>query len=178
MNHPLHLEIGAFLDKILLPEKCQLLLAPECGGTHNLPLFCRQEKSNDAEYCNVDAMVIKDGKICFLLEIEETGLTPTKICGKFLTSALSTHFIHDVRNNAVTLMDSQVTFMQVMDASSLKPNTMKIKQGQLLEASIQSILPLRNILIYCLFYFNGVQEFQSNETKKSDLQEVYLRACG
>lgn len=178
MSHPLHVEIGTFLKGITLPANCRLLLAPECGGTHNLPLFCCQQKSNDAEYCNVDALVVKDGKVCFLMEIEESGLIATKICGKFLTSALSSHFIHDVLNNAVTPMDNQVTFVQVMDTTKLDLRTKKIKQGQSLERSIQSILSLRSVAVYRLFFVRGVDEFRSDEGKKTDLRQVYLKACG
>ena len=142
MSHPLHLEIGSFLQNLALPADCQLLLAPECGGSHNLPLFCSHQKSNDTEYCNLDAIMVKAGAVRFLLEIEESGLTPTKVCGKFLTSALSTHFIHDVLGNAATPMDAQVTFVQVMDAKNLQLRTKKIEQGHALEQSIQRILPL------------------------------------
>ena len=153
------------------------MLAPECDGTHNLPLFCCQQKSNEAEYCNVDALVVKKEKVCFLLEIEESGLTPTKICGKLLTSALSGHFIHDVLSNAATPMDKQVTFVQIMDAKNLGLRTKKIKQGQSLERSIQSVLPLRSVSTYRLFFFRGVDEFRSHEEKKTDLRKVYLEAC-
>jgi hypothetical protein len=122
--------------------------------------------------------VIKAGKVRFLLEIEESGLIPTKVCGKFLTSALSTHFIHDVLNNTATPMDNRVTFIQVMDAKSLQPDTKKIDQGQALEQSIRSILPFRGIEVYRLFFFRGVQEFQTNQPKRADFQQVFLAACG
>jgi hypothetical protein len=178
VKHPLHLEIGNFIQKLPLPADCRLLLAPECGGSHNLPLFCSQQKSNETEYCNVDALVVKSEKVRFLLEIEESGITPTKVCGKFLTSALSTHFIHDVLNNATTPLDRDITFVQVMDAKNLQLRTKKIKQGQALERSIQKILPIRGIATYRLFFFCGVQEFQTDpNTKKADFQQVFVSAC-
>lgn len=180
MNHPLHLAIAEFLSAIHLPAHCKLLLAPECGGTHNLPLFCCDQKSSDAEYCNVDALVVKNSRVCFILEIEESGLIPTKVAGKFLTSALSTHFIHNILNNAATPMGDQVTFVQVLDATKLQPTTKKFKQGQLLESSIQGVLPLRNskVSVYRLFFFGGVQGFRSDEQKQDDLRGVYMQACG
>lgn len=179
MSHPLHLEIGRFLRQLDLPADCRLLFAPECDGSHNLPLFCCDQKSNDTEYCNVDALVVKSGKVRFLLEIEESGLSPTKVCGKFLTSALSTHFIHDVLRNAVTPMDEEVTFVQVMDAKKLQLHTKKIKQGQALERSIRSILPglSSSITEYRLFFFRGEAGFQSDRTNQADFQEVFLTAC-
>lgn len=178
MSHPLHVEVATFLKSIALPVNYRLVLAPECGGTHNLPLFSSEQKSNDTEYCNVDVLVVKDAKVCFLLEIEESGLMPTKVCGKFLTSALSSHFIHDALNNTATPMDSKITFVQVMDAKKLELHTKKISQGQLLEDSIKAILPIRSVSTYRLFFFRGAEEFRSDQQKKANLREVYLKACG
>jgi hypothetical protein len=126
-------------------------------------------------------MLVKNEKVRFILEIEETGLTPTKICGKFLTSALSTHFIHDILSNAAFAMDTNVTFAQVIDAKNLEPRTKKIRQGESLERSIRSILPLRSsgVSRYQLFFFRGVEDFQSGESmdKRSDLRRAYEEAC-
>lgn len=179
MSHPLHFEIGRFLSQLTVPSDCRLLLAPECGGVQNLPLFCSQQKSNDAEYCNVDMMVVKSGKIRFLLEIEESGLLPTKVCGKFLTSALSTHFIHDVLHNAATPMENDVTFVQVLDAEKLPIATKKSSQWEALARSIQNILPIKGsgITIYRLFFFRGVTEFKSDHEKKAEFERVYMQAC-
>ena len=182
MSHPLHREIGTFLDDIELPEGCELLLAPECAPLrhgdkkHNLPLFCSPQKSNDREYCNVDAMVVKGGRVRFLLEIEETGLTPTKICGKFLTSALSSHFIY----KTVTPMDVAVTFVQVMNSEHLKDSTRKITQGQFLESSIRNLLSMGSsaIPVYRLFYCRGTVGFQSDEDTQAELRNLFLSACG
>jgi hypothetical protein len=180
VKHPLHWELGNFLNNLPLPIDCRLLRAPECGGSRNLPLFCSNRKSNDTEYCNVDALAIKNGKIRFLLEIEESGLSPTKVCGKFLTSALSTHFIHDVLNNTATPMDDNVVFVQVMDSTNLRSRTKKEKQWQALESSIRSILPLgdKRIIDYRLFFFHGTQAFLADQAKRDSFQQVFLTACG
>ena len=113
--HPLHLVIGQFLSTLNLQQETQLLLAPECGGRHNLPLFSSSQKGNDTEFSNVDALIIQNNSVSVILEIEESGLIPTKICGKFLTSALSTHFIHDILNNQATNMASRVCIIQIID---------------------------------------------------------------
>jgi len=177
VGHPLHEVIGSFLQQLPLPADCRLLLARECGGNQNLPLFCSQQKSNYTEYCNFDALVVKRGEISFLMEIEESGLIPTKVCGKFLTAALSTHFIHDVLNNAATPMGSHVTFVQILDSSKLPRRTKKIQQGSLLEQSIQNILPCVKgpIKTYRLFFIDGVEGFHADH---SEFQQVFMKACG
>ena len=77
-------------------------------------------------------------------------------------------------------MDTAVTFVQVMDAGNLTVRTRKVEQGRWLERSIQNILPIRGsgISTYRLFFFRGEEGFLSAESQKSELREVYLRACG
>jgi hypothetical protein len=161
--HPLHLAIGQFLYTLNLPQQTQLLLAPECGGSHNLPLFSSIQKGNDTEFCNVDALIIQNNTVSVIIEIEESGLIPTKICGKFLTTALSTHFIHNILNNQATNMASKVCFIQIIDSSKLPKGTSKLRQGNNIELSIQRILPVNNVCEYKLLYFQGAQEFSSQQ---------------
>jgi len=123
--------------------------------------------------------VVTAGSIRFILEIEESGFSPTKVCGKFLTSALSTHFIHDILGGTATAMHAEVTFVQVMDASKLPLRTKKVEQGAALEHSIQRILPLlgTGIKQYRLFFFHGVQNFMDDHAKRADLEATFTRAC-
>src|SRR6267142_2689067 len=176
MNHPLHEEIGQFLSRVSLPANCRLFRAPECGGTHNLPLFCSLEKGNDSELCNVDALIVKNGKIKFILEIEESGLLPTKVGGKFLTSALSTHFIHEVLRNIPSPMDDEVLFVQVLNSQHLPAGTAKIRQGIKMGSGIASSLgEWSKIKSYKLIHFNGAADFQ---TRSSELDQLIQTACG
>ncbi len=179
ITHPLHLAIGEFLQSTRLPDDCRLIRAPECGGTHNLPLFSHEEKSNESEYCNVDALVVRNSAICFLLEIEESGLNPVKICGKFLASALSSHFVHDVLNNVASAIGPNAVFVQVIDTTRLNPRTKKLRQGKLLESSITKILPVGSsgIRTYRLYFFRGVDGFRSDEALRCDFQNVFAGAC-
>jgi hypothetical protein len=47
------------------------------------------------EFRSVDLLILCNRKIRVIVEIEEADLTPTQIAGKFLTSALASHFNHD-----------------------------------------------------------------------------------
>ncbi len=119
-----------------------LILDVACGGTQHIPLFCSDRKSRETEYCNVDMMVLKDNKIKVIIEIEESNVKPTQVCGKFLTSALSKHYIH---RSGKAEMDQSVTFIQILDTSTLvQGKTKKISQWDCLAKSINEILPLRS----------------------------------
>lgn len=161
--HPLHLVIGQFLSTLNLSQETEFLLAPECGGSHNLPLFSSSQKGNDTEFCNVDALIIQNNSVSVILEIEESGLIPTKICGKFFASALSTHFIHDIRNNQATNMASRVCIIQIIDISKLSDDTSKPRQCSNIELSIQKILPVNNVCEYKILSFQGVQGFEDKQ---------------
>jgi len=165
-THPLHQTIGRALDLVRssLPAErqpaCVLIKDPAClsGPTpdyvrvpQNIPLFCSKDKSNAREYCNVDALILLDGKIKVIVEIEESGLKPTHIFGKFLASAAALCYVHDADGGApVYKDDDDVLFVQIMDTSALKPLSSKKEQWKNIEASIKSLPPLGSIRRYCL----------------------------
>ncbi len=133
---------------------CKIFKSPECGGTHNIPLFCSKEKANSTEYCNVDLLILKNEKIKVIIEIEESGIIPNKICGKFLTSALSSYYIHESENNRPIDMDNSVAFIQILDTSKLEESTSKKGQFANIEKSIQNVIPVKGNKIdrYRLFF--------------------------
>lgn len=140
--HPLHKEIADQLESILPPYS--LVRDEACDGDQRIPLFYDKEKSRATEYCNVDMLVLRENRVRAIIEIEESNVKPTQICGKFLTSALAKYYIHENKENAPVEMFDSVTFIQIVDSSKLKKNSVKPKQWKALERSIQSILPLRN----------------------------------
>lgn len=161
-KHPLHKIIGKRINSNELPDY-KIIKARECGGQQNVPLFSSKDKSNETEYCNVDLLIIKDNKVRAIIEIEETDVKPTQICGKFLTSALSSHYIHDSENNTSIGMSDSVLFIQIMNTSQLKEKTSKIKQWENLEKSIMDILPVGKITKYILLYGN-VSDFKNRKS--------------
>lgn len=103
--HPLHEIIGKEIEQNL-PSGCVLIKDKACGGDQRIPLFYMQRKSRDTEYCNVDLIVLKENRIRIIIEIEESNVKPTQICGKFLTSALAQYLIHESMNNDHVKMES------------------------------------------------------------------------
>ena len=165
MTHPLHKIIGDIVEDNKFPN-CTIIKDRACGEkTQRIPMFCCIPKSNHTKYCDVDLLIIKDNKIRVIVEIEEAKINPTQICGKFLTSALSSYFIHKDFKNVPIGMDDSVCFIQILDTSKLKVDeTSKFKQWKNLETSIMNILPIKDskIIKYNLFYGN-ISEFKSNK---------------
>jgi hypothetical protein len=140
----IHKRVGrAFQEFVAKYPNLILLLDPACGGKQHIPLFCNLIKNRENEFCNVDMMVLKNDKIKLIVEIEESNVKPTQVCGKFLTSALAKYFIHNSKDNKPIEMDENVTFLQILDTSKLvRCKTKKILQWRLLESSINNVLPL------------------------------------
>jgi hypothetical protein len=114
----------------------------------------------------VDLLVISNNAVKVIVEIEESGFHPTKICGKFLQAALSTHFLHDLQPNRCLSFADQVLFIQVLDGSKcLKNGTRKDRQAELIAQRIRNLLPLNESCIsdYCLFFVCGVDDFAGLE---------------
>jgi len=164
MKHPLHKIVGECIGSHKLPN-CEIIKDPACGGEQNVPLFCSEDKSNKTEYCNVDLLILRDDKIRVVIEIEETDIKPTQICGKFLTSALSRYFIHECKNNVPVGMSDSVFFIQILNTSRLKEGTVKPDQWINLERSIMNILPIKGSKIreYKLLYGN-VSDFKGRNS--------------
>ena len=155
MDHPLHLAVAEEVRK-RLDSRFELVRDPACGGNQQLPLSVGQRKARDTRMCCVDLLVLQSGTVRAIVEIEESGFLPTKICGKFLQAALATHFIHDCRSEAAIPYADEVLFIQVLDGSKcLKPGTRKDSQAELIERQIREILPLRGITEYRLVFISG-----------------------
>jgi len=170
VEHPLHKAIGDIFTAGLLPGY-EILKDPACAyDGQNIPLFCSEKKSNQTEYCNVDLLIVKSNKIKVIIEIEEANIKPTQICGKFLTSALSSCYIGKYNENKPVSMDDTVLFIQILDTSKLKNETDKLEQWRNIEESITQIIPFgdNKIRKYNLFYGEAT-EFGVNGTKRKEL---------
>jgi hypothetical protein len=160
--HPLHKIIADKIENTLPPHR--LIRDEACGGDQRIPLFYDTRKSRETEYCNVDLLVLKGNKIKAIIEIEESNVKPTQICGKFLTSALARYYIHDNERNEPVEMNDSVAFIQIVDTSKLvKEKTSKFKQWKALEESINRIIPLKNSKItkYRLFSTDELDKLTS-----------------
>ncbi len=87
MNYPLHFAVAEVIKK-QLNGRAELISDPACGGDQQVPLFVCTRKGRDTRMCCVDLLVISACRVRVIVEIEESGFLPTKICGKFVQSAL------------------------------------------------------------------------------------------
>lgn len=142
----IHKKVGKILSKAIPADSGYTLLRdPACGGKQHIPLFYTLKKARMTEYCNVDLLVLKDNEIKVIVEIEESNVKPTQICGKFLTSALSKYYIHDSAKNKPAKMADSVSFIQIVDTSKLvRDKTAKFEQWKALEKSINGILRIKD----------------------------------
>ncbi len=163
MDHLLHLAVAEELRQ-RLDSRFELVRDPACGGNQQLPLFVGQRKARETRMCCVDLLVLQSGTVRAIVEIEESGFLPTKIYGKFLQAALSTHFIHDSRPEGTIPYADKVLFIQVLDGSKFKQDTRKDLQSELIQKQIRGILPLRGITQYRLVFVAGKNDQQGLAT--------------
>jgi hypothetical protein len=155
INHPLHLAVADTINE-QLSDQYKLLRDPACGGNQLLPLFVGPKKGRATRMCCVDLLILDSDKIRGIIEVEESGFLPTKLCGKFLQAALASHFIHDSHAEGPIPYAEQVSFIQIIDSSKfLKPGSRKDAQAELIEQEIQSLLPLQGITEYRLLLVSG-----------------------
>ncbi len=173
----LHKKISSILRSNIQFPNCGLYESIECGGQHNIPLFCSNEKGNATEFCNVDLLIIKNDKIKVIIEIEESDIKPTQICGKYLTSAMSLYFIHESKRNIPIGMDNSVMFIQILDTAKLADKSSKLEQFRNIEQQIKKRIPIKDskidkykIFIGDLSYFNGRGESEIVDTIKEVLK--------
>ena len=155
MGHPLHQAVADRIAKAV-NQDWELVRDPACGGRQHLPLFVGKRKARDTRMCCVDLLLLMGGRVRGIVEIEESGFLPTKICGKFLQAGLADHFIHNSRREGPVPYADRVLFIQVLDGSAcLRDGGRKEQQGRLIEAEIRRLLPLRGLTDYQLFFLNG-----------------------
>ena len=151
VDHPLHRAVADEIARVL-DAKYQLLRDPACGGNELLSLFLGAHKSRETRMCCVDALVVSAGHVRAIIEIEESGFLPTKVCGKVLQAALATHHIGEPTASAAIPYGDEVLFVEVLDESKLRKGTRKVAQARLIEEEIQELLPMNRITHYRLFH--------------------------
>jgi hypothetical protein len=160
VDHPLHLAVAEELQR-RLEGGAELVRDPACGGAQRLPLFVGPVKRRERRICDVDALIVAGGRVRVIVEIEESGFLPTKLCGKFLQAALATHFIHDSRKGAPLPYGDNALFVEVIDATKcLRPGSCKDVQGEMIEREIRSLLPMKKSRLgdYRLFFVHGPED--------------------
>src|SRR3989338_467654 len=114
MTHKLHEEIGLEIkEKFTESSGVEVLLDSACcNERRQLPLYSQK----GIKLCQADVLIIKNGKVKVIIEIEESDIKPVHIAGKFLICALASFYGHKEKIE----LDDDVLFVQVVDVSKLK----------------------------------------------------------
>jgi hypothetical protein len=139
--HGLHIEVGKIAAGVVeqAGDHCELRMDPACSSSkgRRLPLVNGSTKNRATIYCFVDALVMCRGRVRVVIEIEESDVKPTQVCGKFLTSALSSHYIP--KGESAIRLDTVLWFIQVVNSRDFRDRSRKLSQLRHLETSIQRI---------------------------------------
>lgn len=165
VKHPLHYKIGKRLEKEF---RKNVILDSACANERRqrISIFIEKPKSFEVKICDVDILILKDEKIKIIIEIEESNIKPTQICGKFLTSALGKYFIHKKKDYNPIPYSESVLFMQILNNSKLKKDkTKKIEQGKKIEQEISRMISSKG-------WKYPIKEYKLIYTKKSEIVQI------
>jgi hypothetical protein len=174
MNHALHIAVADEIQKHLA-DPYKLFKDTACDGSQHLSLFVGKRKARDTHMCDVDLLIVSEDRVRVIIEIEEFGFIPTKICGKFLQSGFADHFICDQRSKPVVPYNNSVLFIHVLDGSKWnRQKTGKDLQAHLIEKKIHNMLSFKgnNITAYQLFIVQGVNDLENLELVGSAVANV------
>jgi len=144
-EHPLHKKVGEQLlglkligQRPILDEACD---NSSNGKKQQISLFVHK-KNLESRLCKVDAIIVQqennNDTVKIIIEIEESGFNPTKICGKYLTSAIANKYI-DSNGKTIVIPENSVLFIQIVDLPKLvreKENSKKRKQLEIIRDEI------------------------------------------
>ena len=170
--HPLHKLIAKIILETELPG-AHPVLGKDCGGDQQIQLFCNGQAARATRFCSVDAAVLKDGEVKIIIEIEESDIRPTALCGKVFVSAHASHFIHRGKSYPIA---AHASFMQVIDTRKLSPRSSKLTQCSHLTELIRNTLSANDRHMEYDIFYGDVAEFEQMEPRQ-ELQN-HLRAAG
>jgi hypothetical protein len=169
--HLLHIVIG----KIILAAEltgCEPILGKDCGGYQNIQLFCDSRAGMATRFSSVDAVVLKDGQVKIIIEIEESDIRPVALSGKLFVSAHTSHFIRRGKRYPIA---PRASFIQVIDTRKLSPYSSKLAQCRnLIELMRNTLLASGRNIEYDIFH-GDIAEFERPEAQQ-ELHD-HLRAA-
>jgi hypothetical protein len=144
----LHLVVASELSRIAPAHGCCAVVAPECNGSHRLPLFADVYRNRETNYCWVDAVIIGGSNtVIAVIEIEQCGIPkPSMLCGKILPIGLC-RYLH-TNSEGLVALDRNLTFIHIVNSERVKPHSRKLIQYANIEAAVRNILPIGSVNAY------------------------------
>ena len=155
-RHQKHMKIGSIISRAFGE---QAIFDYACSGgssrKQQIPLFADRKKATDTRMCNVDIALINGNYVKVIIEIEESGIIPTKICGKFLTSSFSKYLFHYSLGEGPKEIKNCL-FIQILNDEGLKPKTKKRSQGEIIKKKINGLSDMGSIGYYVLLWYTDI----------------------
>ena len=139
MSHLLHEKVAECVEALISQNPdLSIIKDPACGGSCNIPFFMSKDAHNDTEITNVDFIVVKEGKIRLVCEIEESDITPIRTFGKVFTVVGAS--CYKLNGKPPITLDAGGIFLQVLSKANLKLSSKKESQGENIEKAINKII--------------------------------------
>ena len=170
-KHPIHVAIGNILKDTEI-KGLEPIIGTDCGGLNKIKLYRTDKPLRGTAYCEPDIIILKEDKVCVIIEIEETGRTPIKIFGKFLTPNLTQFYIPPRNKGKPYKLDDTIIFIQIIVSYEEKTTThfeeMKREQYEIIKQKIEELIKTAPLLIKHYYMIVGKpEEFQKKESPKS-----------
>ena len=107
-----------------------------------------------------------------VVEVEESGFLPTKLCGTFLQVELSDAFISAGQDEGFPVA-APLWFVQVLDASNWKSRSGKKEQAQSISRWINELPAKRHKTVHKLFTLKG----DTDQQGQMDLEAYIRKVC-
>jgi len=163
-QHELHKIIG---DILLHEFGDSVRLDFACSRTNDdrqqLPLFSSVLKSRKTQLCKVDILILEKNEVKVIVEIEESGIIPTKICGKMLTSGLAKYYIPH-KQRAVPIANP-LLFIQILNSKNIPDNSSIKKQWVNIEAALKRIGEIGGRQLCYKLLFGESENFSKTHSK-------------
>jgi hypothetical protein len=162
IEHKLHQVVGDivvrnFGEKVKLDFAC----CKSSDSRKQLPLFSSEDTSRETQLCKVDMLIVSENKVKVVLEIEESGRIPTKICGKFLTTGLAK--LYKPHKGNALLLASPLLFIQVLSSAGIPDKSSIPNQLCNIERAMRKISNVDGRQMYYLLFVGEPNTFESKQ---------------
>lgn len=176
--HPLHESISDIIEEYFCNvPNAHVYRDPACGkgqlGNRNLPMFFG-ERSNKAEFTNVDLVVTVNSQIKLICEIDESNVKPNHIFGKYLSIASSN--LLGIGKKLIRL-ENKFFFLQILDKTKLKEKSNKTHQWKNIELRIKDTICIIDNHIKDYAIISGTKEDFDKSHPSFDKLIKFLRNC-
>lgn len=166
-EHDLHKLVGRIVkEKFGEKAKLDFTCNDSEEAKQQLPLFYSdnsEDNSRSTQLCKVDMLIVSDGKVKVVIEIEESGMIPTKICGKFLTTGLAKSYSKE----EVLPLANPLLFIQVLKIRTDMPQKSSIPdQWFNIAKALRTISKVDDRGLYYVLIFGELEGFENKHGPK------------